>query len=71
MKVRLYGVDARESKQAFGTLAKEELSALSCFGKAVQVEVEDKDRYGRTVGRVFVGTVAVNVEMVRRGFAWR
>ena len=30
----------------------------------------DKDRYGRTVGRVFVGSHDVNAEMVRRGFAW-
>ena len=36
----------------------------------MRVEVEDKDRYGRIVGRVFAGGVAVNVEMVRRGFAW-
>src|SRR5688572_11753296 len=69
VKVRLFGIDAPESKQAFGSRAKQELSALA-FGKAVRVEVEDKDRYGRTVGRVFAGDVAVNVEMVRRGLAW-
>lgn len=69
VKVRLHGVDAPEAKQAFGNRAKQELSEL-VFGKAVRVEVEDKDRYGRTVGRVFVGDIAVNAEMVRRGFAW-
>lgn len=69
VKVRLHGVDAPESKQAFGNRAKEELSSL-VFGKTVRVDIEEKDRYGRTVGRVFVGDVAVNVEMVRRGFAW-
>ena len=68
VKVRLYGIDAPESKQAFGARAKQELSGL-VFGKAVRVEVVDKDRYGRTVGRVFVGDVDVNLEMVRRGFA--
>ena len=40
------------------------------FGKAVRVEFENKDRFGRTVGRVFAGDVAVNVETVWRGFAW-
>jgi endonuclease YncB( thermonuclease family) len=40
------------------------------FGNNVVVEVKDKDRYGRTVGRVSVGDLAVNVELVRRGFAW-
>jgi endonuclease YncB( thermonuclease family) len=69
VKVRLYGIDAPESKQAFGSRAKQELSSL-VFDKDVRVEVEDKDRYGRTVGRVYVGDMSVNVEMVRRGFAW-
>ena len=69
MKVRLYGIDAPESKQAFGTRAKQELSSLA-FGKEARVEVVEKDRYGRSVGRVVVGTLDINVEMVRRGFAW-
>jgi endonuclease YncB( thermonuclease family) len=32
--------------------------------------VQDTDRYGRTVGRVFAGSQDVNAEMVRRGAAW-
>ena len=40
------------------------------YGKTVTIEVEDKDRYARTVGRVFADGVDVNLEMVRRGFAW-
>jgi endonuclease YncB( thermonuclease family) len=32
--------------------------------------VQDTDRYGRTVGRVFAGDQDVNAEMVRRGAAW-
>ena len=36
----------------------------------MRVEVGDRDRYGRTVGRVFVGSVDVSAEMVRRGGAW-
>jgi endonuclease YncB( thermonuclease family) len=69
IKVRLYGIDAPEAKQAFGSRGKQELSALA-FGKSVRVEIESKDRYGRTVARVFVGITDVNAEMVRRGFAW-
>jgi|SRR5581483_2373160 len=68
-KVRLWGIDAPESKQAFGSRAKDELSGM-VFNKAVRVEVQDKDRYGRTVGRVFVGAVDANLAMVRAGFAW-
>jgi endonuclease YncB( thermonuclease family) len=69
VKVRLYGIDAPESKQAFGARAKQELSELA-FAKDARVDVQSKDRYGRTVGRVFVGPVDVNAEMVKRGFAW-
>ena len=69
VKVRLYAIDAPEAKQAFGARAKQELSDL-VYGKTVTIEVEDKDRYGRTVGRVFADGVDVNLEMVRRRFAW-
>ena len=31
--------------------------------------VQDTDRYGRTVGRVYVGGVDVNAEMVKQGAA--
>ena len=32
--------------------------------------VQDTDRYGRTVGRVYVGNIDVNADMVRQGAAW-
>lgn len=32
--------------------------------------VQDTDRYGRTVGRVYVGSLDVNAEMIRQGAAW-
>lgn len=69
VKVRLDGIDAPESKQAFGARAKDALSSL-VFGKTVAVRVRTTDRYGRNVGRVRVGEVDVNVELVRLGFAW-
>jgi len=34
------------------------------------VVIQDTDRYGRTVGRVYVGNVDVNAEMVKQGAAW-
>jgi hypothetical protein len=30
----------------------------------------DTDRYGRTVGQVFINTLDVNADMIRRGAAW-
>jgi endonuclease YncB( thermonuclease family) len=69
-KIRLYGIDAPEKSQAFGSRAKEHMSDL-VFGKDVVVTVMDTDRYGRTVGKVRVAGVDVNTKMVRDGFAWR
>lgn len=69
IKVRLSEIDTPESHQPFGHRAKWILSEL-VFGKDVRVAVRDVDRYGRTVGRVHVGNVDVNAEMVRRGAAW-
>jgi micrococcal nuclease len=69
-KIRLHGIDAPETKQAFGAVAKKGLADL-VFGKVVDVEVVSKDRYGREVGKVHVGSRYVNAEMVRQGLAWR
>lgn len=32
--------------------------------------MQDTDKYGRTVGRVYVGSLDVNAELVKRGAAW-
>ena len=70
VKIRLYGIDYPEKKQAFGTKAKQFSSDL-CFGKVVDVETVDTDRYGRTVGIVKLedGQV-INRQIVQGGFAW-
>jgi endonuclease YncB( thermonuclease family) len=67
--VRVAEIDAPESHQPYGSRAKQALSGV-VFGKEVQVVVVDTDRYGRTVGRVYVGTLDVSAEMVRQGAAW-
>ena len=69
VRVRLAEIDTPESGQPYGSRAKQTLSDLA-FGKAVRVDVQDTDRYGRTVGRVYVGSRDVNAEMVRGGAAW-
>lgn len=69
IKIRLAEIDAPESRQPYGSRAKQELSGL-VFGRPAAVQVQDIDRYGRTVGRVTVDDVDVNAEMVRRGAAW-
>lgn len=69
IKVRLAEIDTPESAQPYGTRAKQELSRL-VHGKTVTVKVQDIDRYGRTVGRVYVGELDVNAEMIKLGAAW-
>ena len=70
LKVRLHGIDAPETKQPFGTVAKKAPSDLTA-GKVVSVEKVDDDRYGRVVARVTIGGKLVNAKMVRAGLAWR
>jgi len=71
IKVRLAEIDAPEKGQAFGTQSRKILSSL-VFGRAVLVDVSSQDRYGRSVGRVYVESPAVDVSaaMVDAGAAW-
>jgi endonuclease YncB( thermonuclease family) len=69
VKVRLGEIDTPESGQPYGARAKMALSDL-VFGKQVRVVVQDTDRYGRKVCRVFVGATDVNAELVKQGVAW-
>ncbi len=69
VRVRLHGVDCPEKKQAFGKRAKQLTSRL-VFGKTVRVKVATTDRYGRTVGEVFVGDQSLNEALVKAGLAW-
>ena len=69
VKIRLAGVDTPERKQPFGNKAKQALSNLA-FQKQALVEIAAKDRYGRTIGVVFVDGLNVNAELVKQGMAW-
>jgi endonuclease YncB( thermonuclease family) len=69
VKVRLAEIDTPESRQPYGTRARQALAAMVARRDA-RVVVIDTDRYGRTVGRVYVGPLDVNRELVRQGAAW-
>lgn len=69
VKVRLAEIDTPERAQPYGTRARQALSDLA-FGKQATIESHEKDRYGRTVGRVYVNGVDVNRELVSLGAAW-
>lgn len=68
-KIRLAGIDAPEKSQAYGQKAKESLADL-VFGKNVDVQWSKQDRYGRTVGKILLGGVDINLEQIKRGMAW-
>lgn len=69
IRVRLDCIDAPEKCQACGTKAKQFTSEL-VFGKVVTVEVKGHDKYGKTIGRVFVNRKDINLELVKNGYAW-
>lgn len=68
-KVRLAGIDAPEKSQAFGQRSKEHLSDL-VFGKAVTIDTQKNDKYGREIGKVIVSGQDANLAQVRMGLAW-
>jgi micrococcal nuclease len=69
IKIRLNQIDAPEHGQDFGQKSKEALADL-IFGKEVRVVTQGEDRYGRTIGDVFVGQTNVNEKLVEDGWAW-
>jgi endonuclease YncB( thermonuclease family) len=67
--IRLAGVDAPESDQPFGDIARTELTSLIGEQQCVMVYVEG-DMYGRSIVHLWIGDTYVNAEMVKRGMAW-
>jgi len=68
-KIRLAEIDTPERRQPYGTKARQELSELA-FGKEIIAKVQDIDRYGRTVARLYVDDIDISAELVRRSAAW-
>ena len=69
IRIRLHAIDAPESAQPDGKAAKAALSQL-IFGKAVEVEPFEQDRYDRLVARIWLDGQDVNATMVKSGNAW-
>ena len=69
VKLRLIGIDAPETEQAFGRDATECLKR-KIAGEAVDVTAVGVDPYGRLVSRVMLGKTDVSEFMIREGLAW-
>jgi endonuclease YncB( thermonuclease family) len=68
-KIRLQGIDAPEKAQAFGNKSKQSLHEM-VHGKEVFVDVQKKDKYGRSVGKIMVNQTDACLEQIKRGMAW-
>ena len=73
--IRLVGIDAPEishkkwePSQPYGQAATKYLAGL-VLNKTVEIKEYGQDRYGRTLGVVFLGGKNVNLEMVKAGYA--
>lgn len=69
IKIRLMGIDAPEKAQTFGARSKQSLSDL-VFNKQVTVEFSKQDKYGRTIGKIYVNGRDINLEQIKVGMAW-
>ena len=68
-KIRLYGIDCPEKKQAYGKKAKQ-FTAEMVFKQTVDVSPITVDRYGRTIAWIYVAGKCLNKELLRVGLAW-
>ena len=74
VKVRLYGIDAPEKGQAFGSRAQQMLAQL-VFGRQVTVNSKGTDQFKRVLGIAMVqndagNTIVVNEALLQQGMAW-
>lgn len=70
VKVRLWGVDCPEYRQAYGREATELVRRLLPIDSHVDVENITRDRYGRTVAIVSHHGDTVQAALLRAGLAW-
>jgi micrococcal nuclease len=69
VEVRLVGIDAPEICQAWGTQSRDALKAL-VEGQRITLRTVGVDTYQRTLGRVLIDGLDVNVRLVEEGHAW-
>lgn len=67
--IRLYGIDAPERAQPYGTQATNALRQ-KLSNAQVRIVQQDIDAYGRYVGIIFLNERNINLEMVAQGHAW-
>lgn len=70
LKIRIYGIDAPEKGQDFGSKAKQAISDL-IMGKDIQIDVQSRDSWGRLISYVYTSDGRdVSLLMLQEGMAW-
>lgn len=68
-KIRLAGIDAPESKQAFGQASKKHLSDL-VYDRDVTLDCGKTDKYRREICVVMIDGKDANLAQIEAGMAW-
>jgi endonuclease YncB( thermonuclease family) len=68
-RIRLLGIDAPEHGQPYGEAAKRSLKRFA-HRKAVAIEWQERDQYGRVLGKVLVMGEDAGLHQLRTGMAW-
>ena len=69
IRIRLYGIDAPERKQDFGTKSRNFVDEL-VYNKVVKVENRGIDRYKKVLGVVWIDNANLNELLLKNGLAW-
>ncbi|HOF19971.1 MAG TPA: thermonuclease family protein [Bacteroidales bacterium] len=67
--VRMHGIDAPERKQPFAAESADFLKQY--LNREASVQISGTDRYGRSIGVLYVNKQDINLLSVRQGFAWQ
>ena len=68
-KLRLVGIDAPEMKQSFGYKSKQCLANL-INNNSVQIISFGEDRFNRTLAKILIEKIDINLAMIKQGCAW-
>ena len=68
-RLRLTEIDTPERGQPWSSRARQAL-ADKVYQRQVRIASEGEDRYGRLLGRIYLGDRDINREMIREGHAW-
>lgn len=70
LKIRIYGIDAPERGQDYGSMSKKALSGF-LFGNNIEIDVLSQEKWGRFVAKVYTNDEKdVALLMLQSGMAW-